>query len=176
MSVLLLGVTLGLDSFRACVGLAALSASWRLHASLALAFGLFDGLGSVIGIALGGAVMRSSIAAPAAYLGPGLLIGYGTLLIAVRRRTPSRVRDLGQRCVILGMPVALSLDNLVSGAALGLVQFPPVTTAAVIGAVSGIMALVGLRFGAMVVRRFSLQSELAVGVMMLLVGVILAAH
>jgi putative Mn2+ efflux pump MntP len=176
VAVLLLGVTLGLDSFRACVGLAALSASRRLHVCLALAFGLFDGLGSLIGIALGGSVMRSSLAAPAAHLGPGLLIGYGTLLIAVRRSTPSRVRDLGQRCVILGMPVALSLDNLVSGAALGLVQFPPVTTAVVIGVASGIMALVGLRFGAIVVRRLSLQSELAVGVMLLLAGVILAAH
>jgi putative Mn2+ efflux pump MntP len=176
VSVLLLGITLGLDSFRACVGLAALGASWRLHASLALAFGLFDGLGSLIGIALGTAVMRSSITVPATYLGSGLLIGYGTLMIAVRPCTTSRVRDLGQRCVILGMPVALSFDNLVSGAALGLVHVSPVTTAAVIGAVSGIMALVGLRFGAIVVRRFSVHSELAVGVMMLLAGVILAAH
>jgi putative Mn2+ efflux pump MntP len=170
----LLGITLGLDSFRGGIGLGALNASWRLHASLALAFGVLDGMGSLIGIALGTAVLRSSIAVPAAYLGSGLLIGYGALMIVARPGTTLRVRDVGRSCVILGMPVALSFDNLVSGAALGLVQVSPLATAAVIGTVSGIMALAGLRFGAIVVRRFSIESEVAVGVMMLIVGVMLA--
>ena len=172
MSVLLMGITLGLDSLRAGVGMSALDRSWRLHAWLALAFGICDGLGTLIGAALGEAVSRGAIAA--GYVGPALLIVYGTLLIAVPSHTASRVREVGRPWMIVGLPVALSVDNLVSGVALGLVQFPAVTTAAIIAAVSGAMALVGLRFGAYVIRMCPLRAEPVAGVMMLVVGAMLA--
>jgi manganese efflux pump family protein len=174
MSVLLIGVTLGLDSFRAGVGMAALDRSWRLHAWLALAFGICDGLGTLIGVALGEAVSRGFVAAAAGYVGPALLILYGALLIAVPSSAASRVREVGRPWMIVGLPVALSVDNLASSVALGLVQFPAATTAVIIGAVSGAMALAGLRFGAVLLRMFPLPAELAAGVMMLLVGAMLA--
>jgi putative Mn2+ efflux pump MntP len=175
MSLLLLGVTLGLDSFRACVGVAALNDGWRRHALVAVAFGTSDGLGMVTGLALGGAMSHGLIATTARYVGPTLLIVYGAALICAPRHAASGTRDLGYGWMLVSVPVALSLDNLVSGAALGLAQFPVAITAAIVGAISGVMALAGLRLGRIVIRLVPLRSELTAGTMMVLVGAMLAA-
>jgi manganese efflux pump family protein len=174
VSVLLLGLTLGLDSFRAGVGMAMVGRSRRLHLWLALAFGICDGLGTLIGVAVGDAASRGSIAAAAGYIGPALLIVYGALLIAVPSHASSRIQEVGRPWLIVGLPVVLSVDNIVSGLALGLVQFPAVTTAAIIGAASAAMALAGLRLGALVIRISPLRTEVAAGAMMLVVGAMLA--
>jgi putative Mn2+ efflux pump MntP len=177
MSVLLLGITLGLDSFRACVGLAALNKGWRRYAMLALAFGAFDALSTFVGLGLGHAVIRRSIAnIAAAYVGPVLLIGYGAALITLSRHDAVETFDVGRRWMIVGVPLALSLDNLVSGVALGLARFPVPITAAILGLVSGAMALAGCWCGAIVIRLSPARSELTAGVFMVVVGVMLAVH
>jgi putative Mn2+ efflux pump MntP len=133
---------------------------------LALAFGIFDGFGTFAGLALGGALTGGPITVVSRYLGPAMLMGYGFLLISVSHETPSRERDVGPRWMIVGVPLAFSVDNLVSGVALGLVPF---------GTISGSMALAGLRFGGMAIRLFPLPPGLWTGALMLLIGVMLAA-
>jgi putative Mn2+ efflux pump MntP len=170
--LLLLGITLGLDSFKAGLGLAALRRSWQRQAVLALAFGIFDGLGTFAGLALGGA-LTGPIAIASSYVGPAMLIGYGFLLISISRKTPSDP-DLGPQWMIVGVPLAFSIDNFVSGVALGLVQFPAPAAATIIGTISGLMAFAGLRFAGTALRPFRLSPAWS-GTMMLLIGFMLAA-
>jgi putative Mn2+ efflux pump MntP len=172
--LLLLGITLGLDSFRAGVGLAALRPSWQREAVLGLAFGICDGLGTFTGLALGGALTGGPIPIAASYLGPAMLIGYGLWLISTSRERANE-NPLEPRWMIVGVPLAFSVDNVVSGVAFGLVQFPAPVAATIIGFVSGLMALGGLRFGGTAIRLLRVPAGPWTGTMMLLIGVMLAA-
>ena len=48
---------------------------------------------------------------------------------------------------LFGLPLALSVDNLIAGTGLGLLGFSPVIPAVFFGAVTAVMSLVGLLLG-----------------------------
>jgi putative Mn2+ efflux pump MntP len=49
--------------------------------------------------------------------------------------------------MIFGLPLSLSLDNLVGGAGLGASGFPPILSATLIGAVCSVLSFAGLFLG-----------------------------
>ncbi len=74
----------------------------------------------------------------------------------------------------LGLPLSLSLDNLIAGASLGLVGFPLLLWVAVIGSMSALMALAGLRLGSLAVNFLRINTELLGGVALVCIGLALA--
>jgi len=173
-TLLLLGFILSLDSFRVSLGLGALKLRPIRQAQIVVSFGLCDGLAPLLGILVGQSFVRF-IGGWTAYLGPLVLGVYGAYVIYVARRYEANeeARDTGG-WVVLGLPLSLSLDNVVAGASLGMIGFPLPLSVAVIGAMSALMSLAGLRLGRTAVNHLKLNSELLGGVALVCIALVLA--
>lgn len=170
--LLLLAFTLSLDSFRVSLGLGATRPRAARQAQIALAFGLCDGLAPLAGLLLGRSFVNH-VGAWTEYLGPLVLCAYGLYTVYVARRC-AESESAEDGWVIFGLPLSLSLDNLVAGASLGLIGFPALLSVAVIGATSGLMSLAGLRLGGAAVNFLKLRSELLGGVALIFIALALA--
>lgn len=172
-ALLALGVALGLDSFRVSLGLGTLPLRWARRLSIALAFGLCDALALLAGSALGGAFVNL-LSQPAEYLGPVVLGSYGLYLIYLARYRADSARADDKSWMLFGLPVVLSLDNLIAGIGVGLLGFSVITSTAVIALMSALMSLAGLQLGGALARRVPLPSELVGGLMLVLLAVALS--
>jgi manganese efflux pump family protein len=173
-TLLLLGFVLSLDSFRVSLGLGALKLRPIRQAQIVAAFGLCDGLAPLLGILVGQSLVRF-IGGWTGYLGPLVLGVYGAYVIYVARRYEGNeeARDTGG-WIVLGLPLSLSLDNLIAGASLGMIGFPLALSVAVIGAMSALMSLAGLLLGRTAMNYLKLNSELLGGVALVCIALVLA--
>ncbi len=149
--LLLLGRLLGIDSFRASLGLGLLHRSTTRRIGIAMSFGLCDGLAPLVGLMVGSAVI-TSFSPWAGWLGPLVLGGFGLFTFVTLGGDEAKESDAPEGFVSLGLPLILALDNLVAGFGLGALGTPVLLSAAVIGAISALMSLVGLCLGALVGR------------------------
>lgn len=173
--LLILGFTLSLDNFRVSIALGALRPHWRRALWTALAFGFWDGLSPLIGGMIGRYVGRE-VDSAAETLGPIVLAGYG-LYLAVRSLWDKEPAELDERWAIFGLPFVLSIDNLLTGAGLGLTGVAPVVSAVLFGFCTFLMALVGLHLGKIVARFVPIRSDLLAGIGLLLTaGTLMLGH
>jgi manganese efflux pump family protein len=175
VAVVLLGVVLGVDSFRASLGLGAVRGCAARKARVALAFAVCDGVAPILGMVAGAAVVRS-VSFWTGWVGPLVLGGFGvfTFLSAGADDPKEGGSTPGGAWASLGLPLVLSLDNLVAGFGLGAVRVPIVVSALTLGAVSGAMALAGLYLGALVGRAMPTQAERLGGAALTLLAVAMA--
>lgn len=171
-TLLLLAFALSLDSFRASLGLGATRPRPARVLMYALAFGVCDALAPLLGLLMGQS-LAGLVGAWGGWLGPLLLGGYGVYVTLVTLRCAGRAEEAGG-WVVWGLPLTLSLDNLVAGASLGMIQFPLVLTVLVIGAASALMSLLGLKLAGAAVTRLRVRTELVGGVCLVLIAVSLA--
>ncbi len=157
-TVVLLGIVLGMDSFRASLGLGV--ARWKAgrRARLALAFGLCDGVAPLLGLALGSALV-TSVSPWFGRVGPLVLGGFGLFTFITAGRAEGDEAESAGKWVFFGLPLSLSLDNLVAGFGLGTIRMPVLLSAAIIGLISGLMSLAGLSLGRWVGRVFPARAE-----------------
>jgi putative Mn2+ efflux pump MntP len=172
-TLLLLGFVLSLDSFRVSLGLGALKLRPVRQAQLVVAFGLCDGLAPLVGLLIGKSLVRY-VGWWTEYFGPLALFAYGVYVIYVAKRCAGKEAKEPNRWVVLGLPLSLSLDNLIAGASLGMVGFPLLLSVAVIGAMSALMSFVGLRLGSVAVNFLRINTELLGGVALVFVALALA--
>jgi putative Mn2+ efflux pump MntP len=172
-TLLLLGFVLSLDSFRVSLGLGALRLSRLRQVQIVLAFGLCDGLAPLVGLLIGKSLV-TYIGGWTEYLGPLALCAYGAYVIYVARRCAGEEEREPGRWMVLGLPLSMSLDNLVAGASLGMVGFPVLISVAVIGSMSALMSLAGLRLGSLAVNFLRINTELFGGVALVLIALVLA--
>lgn len=173
--LLLLGLTLSLDSFRASLGLGALKLRPARQAQIALAFGLCDGLAPLVGLFIGQSLV-SHVGAWTEYLGPVVLGAYGVYVVYTSRRGAGEEArdDDDHRWIVWGLPLSMSLDNLIAGTGLGMIGFPLLLSAVVIGAMSGLMSLAGLWLGRVAVSYLRVNTELIGGIALILIALALA--
>ncbi len=175
----LVAVALGIDNLVVAIGIGLSGAGGRLRARVAVVFGLFEGGMPLVGLLLGHGV-TAGLGSGARWLGGGLLVavgGYG--IVAAWRERRSGDDDLRRpgpyaewrlwRMVVSGL--ALSVDNLAVGFALGAYRVPVGLAVAVIAVVSVAMSLAGLELGARLGRAAGAHGELAAGVVLVGVGV-----
>jgi len=167
-SVFVVALALGWDSLSAGLGLGTVAEARRRALRLALVFGISDGIASLIGMACGHALspmLRSLVE----ILGPVLVAITGLVVILVP--------DLAQRAlssdrwVMMGVPVAFTLDNLNVGFGRGLDHMPALAECALIGVVSGAMAWLGIALARRAERLMPEFAARAAGVMLLAVAV-----
>jgi manganese efflux pump family protein len=139
---------------------------------IALVFGLCDGCAPLVALAVGQSLI-SSISRWTEYLGPLLLVGYGLSLIYGVWRSAEAEQDVDGRWMVFGCPLVLSLDNLVAGLGLGMLGFPILLSALVIGIISGLMSLAGLILGTLIERHLPIRPELLGSGALILVAVAL---
>lgn len=169
-SLLVLGFTLSLDNFRTAIVLGAIRLSWRRAAQVALVFGFWDGLAPLVGI-LVGQYLGQRIGSTADYVAAAALAAYGLFLVvqAWRTREPE---EPDQRWALFGLPVPLSVDNVVAGTSLGLLGFSPWLAPPLFGVMTALMTIVGLQLGRVLARFIHIRSDLLTGVALLVMAVL----
>lgn len=172
VSLLILGVILSLDNARLAVALGAFRLSWRRAVRIAAVFGLWDGLSPLVGLLIG-RYFGEEIGPVAEFVGPAVLLVFGLYLV-VRSLQSEAPEELDERWALFGIPLSLSLDNLLAGTGLGMLGFPPVVTAAVFGTMTALMTFVGLQLGGVVARFIPVRADLLSGVGLSVMAVVLA--
>jgi manganese efflux pump family protein len=172
LEILGLGFFLSLDNFRSSIAIGTLPFSFRRAVQIAVLFGAWDALALLLGGALGH-YAGTTIGPIADYLGPALLGAYGVYLLlgALRRPAPD---EIDQPWVMLfGMPLTLSVDNLLAGTGVGLLGFSPFIPAVVFGAMTAAMSLIGLRLGRAAARLVPIRSDVVSGLSLVIAAIVL---
>jgi manganese efflux pump family protein len=143
-TLFLLGFAFGLDSFRVSLSLGPLGLSSVRQGQIAPTFGLCDAFAPLVGLAAGRSLVEA-IGPWTEYLGLLVIGGYGLYVVY--------------------------LDNLVAGLGLGVLRNPIFFAALTIGAISGLMALAGLKLGNVIGRYLPIRSDVLSGVALVFVAV-----
>jgi manganese efflux pump family protein len=167
LNLVILGVVLSLDNFRTAVILGPLRFTWRRALNIAAVFGFFDGVAPLAGILIGHDVGREIGGGIAHYVGTAALGLYGLYLI-VRALSTATQEELEAEHLwsVFGLPLPLSLDNVLAGTGLGLLGISPLVPATLFGAITILMTFAGLQLGRMVSRFIPIRPrwDLVVGV------------
>jgi putative Mn2+ efflux pump MntP len=169
--LLIVGFTLSFDNFRTAIALGALRLRWRHAGQVALAFGFWDALAPLLGILVGhysGQAMGST----AEYAGAVALGAYGLYLLVHAGRT-AVPEEFDQRWALFGLPLPLSLDNVVAGTSLGLVGFSPWVAAPMFGAITAVMSFVGLQLGRAAASFVRIRSDVLTGAALIVMATVL---
>jgi manganese efflux pump family protein len=158
VALLLVAASLGSSNFAAAVSMGVTGVDARTRLRVGLVFGAFEAGMPAVGLLIGDH-LAAQLGQASRWIGGALLIGvglYGLIGPITRNRTisangaptpvPPEQQGSGLRLLLAGL--ALSLDNLVVGFALGTYQVSIILGAVVIGAVSVAMSLAGLELGA----------------------------
>ncbi len=182
LALVVVAVSLGMTNFAAAIGIGLSGVDARTRLKVGLIFGAFESGMPVLGLVIG-AQLAGQIGHAARWVGAGLLIVLGCYgLVASARAQHAASRQTGTpppkqpgtaRLVLSGL--ALSLDNLVVGFALGAYHVPVITGAVLIGTVSVILSLAGLELGASVARWVGPRGEQLAGLMLVALGIAIAA-
>jgi putative Mn2+ efflux pump MntP len=93
------------------------------------------------------------------------------LVGALRKPAPE---EIDQPWVTLfGMPLSLSVDNLLAGTGLGLLGFSPFVPAAIFAVMTAVMSLIGLCIGRFAARLIPIRADLLSGISLVAAAIIL---
>jgi manganese efflux pump family protein len=171
VELLILGLVLSLDNFRASIALGTVPLTFRRTVQVALMFGLWDGVMPLVGLLLG-AYVSEATGTIAEYVGAIVMGGYGVYLLISALRHPEP-DELDHPWALFGIPFSLSLDNLLAGASLGLLGFPPWISAAVFAVTTALMSFMGLRLGRAAARIIRIRSDLLSGATLIIAAIVL---
>jgi manganese efflux pump family protein len=194
LALLLVAASLGMSNFGAAIAIGVSGVDARMRLRVGLIFGVFESGMPVLGLIIG-----NQVAAPlghaARWIGAGLLIGvggYALLAAAWAGRAAPRRAGRGDgvadnrsaadnhahglagtgRLVLSGL--ALSIDNLAVGFALGTYDTSIVVGAITIGVVSVALSLLGLEVGARIGTWVGERGEQLAALVLIAVGIAIA--
>ncbi|MEU3344879.1 manganese efflux pump [Streptomyces sp. NPDC006700] len=163
-----LGFVLSLDNFRVAIALGTVPFGLKRAVQVALTFGLWDAVMPLVGLLIGREI-GEAVGGVADVVGAVALGGYGLYLVVSALRNPEP-DELDHPWALFGIPLTLSLDNLVAGASLGILGLSPWVAAPVFGLITAVMSLIGLQLGRAAARLVRIRADLVSGV-----GLIIAA-
>ena len=179
LALLLVAVSLGLSNFAAAVGIGVTGTDTGTRLRVALIFGLFEAGMPLLGLLLGHSLAHA-LGHAAHWIGAGILIATGGYAVQQAIRTQARrqhnlAAEPSKRTGRLAVTgLALSVDNLAIGFALGTYHVNIAVAAIIIGAVSVTMSLTGLELGGRLGARAGERGELLGGLVLIAVGIALA--
>jgi putative Mn2+ efflux pump MntP len=182
LALLLVATSVGMSNFAAAIAIGVSGVDARTRLRVGLVFGAFESGMPVVGLILGEQV-ADPLGHAARWISAGLLIAVGAyaLVSAFRGQRakadgepPAERGRLGQGRLLLS-GLALSLDNLVVGFALGTYSASIITSAIVIGLVSVVLSLIGLELGNRIGKLAGERGEQLAGVMLISVGIAVAS-
>lgn len=176
ISLLILGFALSQDNFRVSIAVGAFKHTWRRALRIALVFGLWDGLAPLIGLLIGG-FLGKAIGPVADIIGPIVLAVYGLYLLVrcvmTWKKAEADEEGPDDRIVLFGLPLPLSVDNMIAGTGLGLLGFSPVLSTIFLGTMTFVWSMVGLQLGKIIARFIRVRYELLTGIGLLIVAAML---
>jgi putative Mn2+ efflux pump MntP len=176
-ALILVALSLGLSNFAAAIGIGISGSGTRTRLRVGIVFGVFEAGMPIAGLALGRG-LAGAMGGAARWVSAGLLIATGAwaVLQAVRSDIPPGGATGGygtSRLIVTGL--ALSIDNLAVGFALGAFRLSLPVAAVVIGAVSVALSLLGLELGARIGTSIGSRGEILGGLVLIGVGAAVAA-
>jgi manganese efflux pump family protein len=169
--LIILGFTLGLDNFRTAILLGALRLTRRHAVQVALVFGFWDMMAPLVGI-LAGDVFAEKIGSTADFVGAAVLGVFGLYLLIEALRNPEP-EEMDQRWALFGLPLPLSIDNVVAGTSLGLLGYSPWVAPPLFGITTFLMTLVGLEVGRAAAQYIRIRSDLLTGIALIIMAILL---
>ncbi|MFJ6560321.1 manganese efflux pump MntP family protein [Streptomyces sp. NPDC091412] len=166
-----LGFVLGLDNFRVSIALGTVPFGLKRAMQVALTFGLWDAVMPLVGLLIGREI-GEVVGGVADVVGAVALGGYGLYLVIASLRNPEP-DELDQPWALFGIPLTLSLDNLVAGASLGILGLSPWFSAPVFGLITAVMSLIGLQLGRAAARLVRIRADLVSGVSLIIAAAVL---
>lgn len=169
LEVVAFGVLAGLDNLHVS---AALGVSRPRRGRLLLLGGAFaacEALMPLVGLTAGGALRRTLPALQTA--GPLVLLLCGAAIL-VHALREGDAREVVEGRWIMGLPITLSLDNLFAGVGLGSAGYPVVTSALIVGVISGAMCIAGLFAGAWLRRWVPGRAEVWSGAFLVVLALV----
>jgi putative Mn2+ efflux pump MntP len=176
IALLLVAASLGLSNFAAAIAIGVSGVDARTRLRVGIVFGLFEAGMPLLGLLLGHR-LAGTLGHASRWIGAALLIATGlySLIQAFRHAGDDTTGVAGQGLgQLLVSGLALSIDNLAVGFALGTYHVPLLTAAVVIGAVSVAMALAGLELGRLLGTKVGDRGQVLGGIVLLGVGIAIA--
>jgi len=173
--LLLAAIALGASNGAAAIGIGLGGIDRRTRLRVSIVFGAFEAGMPLIGLVLGREI-ASVLGGSAQQLGGALVVAVGVHEWFSQRGEEARVgSSTGHPARLVVTAFALSIDNLVVGFALGSLHVSFLVAAATIGGVSAALTLVGLEIGTRLGARLERGSRAIGAVVLILLGVVLAA-
>lgn len=175
LALLLVAVALGLSNSAAALGIGVSGVTAPIRLEVGVVFGLFEVLMPLVGLVVG-RHLAHGLGAHGGWIGGGLLMAigvYGLVRGLGADRAPRSPTGRRGRLVLSGL--ALSVDNLVVGFALGTEDVSVVVAIVVIGAVSVSLSLIGLELGGRIGSRTGDRAESIGSAILFVVGIAVAA-
>jgi putative Mn2+ efflux pump MntP len=179
LALVLVAVALGLSNMAASVGIGMAGGGARTRLRVGIVFGVFETGMPILGLVLGRGLAHS-LGHATRWIGAALLIivgGYATIQAARHRGdgggSPATAAGLKTGPLVV-TGIALSIDNLAVGFALGTYHVSLPVAVAVIGATSVTLSLLGLELGDRLGARTADRGEFLGGLVLIGVGVALA--
>ena len=171
LALILVAVSVGLDNFGAATAIGVSGVDGRLRLRMAVIFGVFEAATPVFGLLVGHAVAHD-LGGSTKLVAGAVLCLVGGYIVVGSRREGEHAPPSTKRLVVLG--VALSIDNIAIGFALGAYHVNILVAAVVIALVSVALTLVGLELGVRLGERLGQRSERAGGLVLIGVGLAVA--
>lgn len=162
MELMLVGLMVGVDNLRASLAIGALDVPRRRRLELLGAFGVVEGTMPLLGVALG-ASRAGGFEARSDLIGAGALAVAGLVVLVGAVRGRDAAAWLGNRGALWLLPSTLAMDNLLAGFGLGALGIPLVPAAVTVGAISAVLAGVGLAAGVGLRRVLATRAPVAAG-------------
>jgi putative Mn2+ efflux pump MntP len=179
LALVLVALALGLSNFAAAIGIGVSGSDARTRLRVGVVFAVFEAGMPLAGLALGRG-LAGALGPAARWTGGGLLIAVGVRAVWQAARgggdggdAAGRAGQPPGRLLVTGL--ALSLDNLAVGFALGAYRVGLAIAVAVIGGVSVALSLIGLEVGARIGAAAGRRGELVGGLVLLGAGAAVAA-
>ncbi len=177
LALFAVATSVGLGNLGAATTIGISGVDGRLRLRIALIFGLFEAAMPLVGLLLGRS-LADNLGTHAKVVAGVVLCIVGAYTVLSQIRPGVSVQGSGPpsiaRLIVLG--VTLSIDNLAVGFALGSYHVNVWFAALVIGAFSVALTLVGLELGVRLGQRMGRRSELASGLMLIAIGVVIATQ
>ncbi|HUI88494.1 MAG TPA: manganese efflux pump MntP family protein [Anaerolineales bacterium] len=173
IEILLISLSMAMDAFAVCLAAGTLEEIQgpRPLFRLSFHFGLFQFIMPVIGWMLG-TTIEPLIRNYSDLVAFGLLAFVGMRMIysSLRDADENRLNDPSRGWTLVLLSVAVSVDALAIGLSLGVLGVFVWYPAILIGVVTGVLSLVGLRIGRVVGRKFGKPVEIIGGLVLIGIG------
>jgi putative Mn2+ efflux pump MntP len=118
-----------------------------------------------------GGYLGRKISSTADAVAAAALAAYGVYLVVEAWRT-DEPEEPDLRWALFGLPLPLSLDNIVAGASLGLLGFSPWFAPPLFATTTAVMSFAGLQVGRVAAQFIRIRSDLLTGVALVVMAVL----
>lgn len=180
VEIIFIAIGLAMDAFAVsvCKGLSMKKMSWKKAIIIALYFGIFQALMPVIGYALG-IGFEESIKFIDHWIAFGLLafIGGNMIKESLSKDEDDNQNDDVNFKTMVVLAVATSIDALAVGVTFAFLNVNLIFAISIIGVLTFIISLLGVKIGNVFGDKFEKKAELAGGIILILIGLkILLEH